>query len=198
MDSNSTVSVSGQTSDTETPNGQTPNPQGQTAQSGSQKTPIESLPADVQEYIKSLRKEAETANKQIKAQEQARKQADEQRMKEQGQYKELAEKHQTRVHELEPIAQSYSQLSARVRNQIESQIKDWPAELKAFDPGPDAPIESRLAWLEKSKPLLEKLQQQARSQLPGNSPNPRPATMTKAQEIDALGDQFRRTRGRLI
>jgi hypothetical protein len=187
---NNTSTPNGQTPNGTDLNGQTPNPQNQTV-SGSEKTPISSLPADVQDYIKRLRDEAEEANKQKKAEARAKQQAEEERLKQQGEFKQLAEQHAARVQELEPVATRYSQLSLLVASQIEAQIKDWPQEVKAFDPGNDAPVEERLAWIEKSRPLIEKLQQQARSSNPGNSPNPRPTAATRDDAVDGFMKQMR-------
>jgi hypothetical protein len=151
---------------------------------GTQKTSIESLPADIQDYIARLRTEAEEANKLRKAEARAKKEAEDARLVEQGQFKELAAKHALRVQELEPVATAYTQLATLIASQIESQVKDWPAEVKTFDPGKDAPIEARLAWVEKSQPLVAALTKQTSG---GNSPNPRPAgTPTKEEARDAM------------
>jgi len=164
------------------PQGQAPNSDGQAPNEtpNQQQAPLSR--ADLEEIVGKLR--AESADNRIKLkkyEEAARKQeadakaALDKQLKEQGQYKELAEQHEARVQELEPVAERYGQLAELVGQQIKTQIKDWPAEVKTFDPGEDAPIEQRLAWLEKSKPLIEKLQQQARATQPGNAPNPRPS-----------------------
>jgi len=178
MDKENNTAPNGQTPNNGTaPNGQTPNPQNQTV-SGSEKTSINSLPPDIQDYIKRLRKEADEANEKTRAEARAKQLAEETRLKEQGEFKALAEKHEARVRELEPVSERYNQLSVLIAGQIEAQVKDWPAEVRAFDPGPDASVEQRLSWLEKSKPLIEKLQMQARAQQPGNAPNPRPSQPT--------------------
>jgi hypothetical protein len=178
-------------SDTD-PQGQMPtSSQGQMPSDPQQKVPIESLPQAVQDYIKELRGQAAAARKEREAEARAKQQEAEQRLAEQGEFKKLAEQHAARVQELEPIASQYSQLAELVSGQIESQIKDWPNELKAFDPGKDAPIEQRLAWLEKSKPLLEKLMQQVRSQSPGNAPSPRPASPNGSKDVDELRTRYR-------
>lgn len=165
---------------TTTSHGQAPNEQ-QTPNS------IDALLAQ----IKELR--AENAKHRNKANEQANaaQAAEEARLKEQGAYKQLAEQHAARLKELEPVQERYSELSQLVAGQIEAQIKDWPAELKVFDPGTDAPIEQRLAWLEKSKPLIDKLTQQSRATSPGNGPNPRPVASTPD---DARNQQMQRLR----
>jgi DNA repair exonuclease SbcCD ATPase subunit len=138
---------------------------------------------DLQRQIKELRAENAKHRKKAQEQEATAQREVEQRLKEQGEYKQLAEQHEARVRELEPVNERYTNLSAQISKQIASETKDWPRELKAFDPGEDAPIEDRLAWMEKSRPLLQKLQDQARSGMPGNSPNPKPAgTTPEAQQ----------------
>lgn len=188
-----TVPPDGLTPNDGTPNGLTPNPQNLTT-SGSEKTPISSLPPDVQDYIKILRDEAEEAKKQRKAEARAKQQLEEARLKEQGEYKQLAEQHAHRVQELEPISERYHALSTQVALQIEAQVKDWPAEVKAFDPGNDAPVEERLAWIAKSRPLIDKLQMQARATNPGNVPNPRPAQpATRDDAVSGFMKQLRQS-----
>ena len=165
----------GQTPPSSDSPGQTPTPPMPT-QSGTQqqKTSIDSLPADIQDYIARLRAEAEEANRKSKAEARAKVAAEEQRLKEQGEFKALAEKHEARLRELEPQMESYTRLAQQLQAQIEQDIKAWPEEIKAFDPGSDVPIEQRLAWVQKSRPLLEKLQAQteAAKPVPGNRPNP--------------------------
>ncbi len=129
---------------------------------------------DLLKQIKELRKENAAARNKVKEQDDLNAANLESQLKEQGKYKELAEQHAERVKALEPINERYTTLSQLVSAQIETQIKDWPSEVKAFDPGADSSVEQRLAWLEKSKPLIEKLQLQARSTSPGNTPGPRP------------------------
>jgi hypothetical protein len=168
-----------------------PPAQGATSTSqGEQSTPTISIEA-LQQKITELERDNRNYRIQRKQQEEAAQKAEQQRLREQGEFQKLAEQHAARVQELEPVAQSYTQLAELVSGQIESQIKDWPAELKAFDPGKDAPIEQRLAWLEKSKPLLEKLQQQARSTQPGNAPSPRPAGTNPGKDVDELRMRYR-------
>jgi hypothetical protein len=195
MDNNTSTNVppDGQTPNGETPNGQTPTPQGQTPTGPQQQTPISSLPQDVQDYIKRLRDEAEEANKQKKAEVRAKQQEAEQRLKEQGEFKQLAEQQGVRIKELEPISERFTALSTLVAEQITAETKDWPAELKTFDPGPDAPVEQRLEWMKKSRPLIEKLQVQARTTSPGNSPGPRPVSSQQAsrQDVDELRQRYR-------
>lgn len=190
MANDNDITPNGQTPESVNP-GQTANPQGQTTNSGSDKTPIGSLPADIQDYIKRLRDEAEEANKLRKAEAKAKQQAEEARMKEQGEFKALAEKHEARVKELEPVASRYDALATLVTEQIDAEIKDWPATVKALDPGSDAGIETRLAWRNKARAIVADLQQQARSTQPGNAPSPRPASRNGSKDVDELRTRYR-------
>ena len=162
----------GQTPPGSDPQGQTPNPQSQTQSGTSQKTPIDSLPADIQDYIARLRSEAEEANKQKKAEAHAKQAALEARLREQGEFKQLAEKHEARVKELEPIQESYTRLAEQINAQIAAETKDWPTEVKSLVPDINVPVESRLEQVAKLRPLIAQLTQQARGQAPGNRPNP--------------------------
>lgn len=165
--------LGGQTPPHPDPSGQTPNPQTQTP-NGTQKTSIDTLPPDIQEYIARLRSEAEEANKKSKVEARAKQQAEETRLAEQGEFKKLAEQHETRVKELEPKVEQLTIISAKIRKQIQTATKDWPAEIKAFYPGDDAEVDALQDWYDRSQPILAKLQEQARGTQRGNSPNPPP------------------------
>jgi chromosome segregation ATPase len=187
----------GQTPQPGDPPGQTPPPQSQT-QSGQlltqqqQKTPISALPTDVQDYIRLLRDEAKTTREQLEARTQAEQQAEQERLKKQGEYQKLAEQHANRVKELEPLAQQLATLASLVKGQIDAQIKDWPDAIKTFDPGPDADVIARLAWMEKARPHVAPLVAQQRGQAPGNSPNPPPAGgNTSEQDVNELKRRIR-------
>jgi hypothetical protein len=164
-----------------TPNGQAPNgtdPQSQALNSNGQapqETSNDSTLKALQDQIAELRRENAAHRRKNKEQEESAQAALEQQLKEQGQYKTLAEKHEARVRELEPIVSRYDTLAGQVHSQIETQVKDWPPELKTLVPNRETPVDERLARVEQLKPLLEKLQLQARASQPGNAPNPRPS-----------------------
>lgn len=163
---------------------------------GATTPPSQGDQGDATEVLKAKIAELERDNRKYrterKQQDDAAAAAEQARLKEQGEFRALAEKHEARVKELEPVNERYGQLSGLVAQQIEAQIKDWPAEVKTFDPGPDAPIEQRLTWLEKSKPLIAKMNEQARGQQPGNSPNPRPATGEQSRDQQVKDFRSRR------
>src|SRR6266702_3268061 len=188
----------GQTPTTPPPTpGQTPPPsQSQTTPASGQsqqQTPITSLPPDIQDYIKRLRDEAEEANKAKRAEAKAKAEAEAARLKKQGEFEELAKQHEKRIQELEPIAESYTRLASTINTQIEAEIKDWPPEVKSLVPGSDVPVESRLEHMNRLRPLLEKLQVQARGTQPGNSPNPRPSGQTPDNVRDEYEKRLRVT-----
>lgn len=129
------------------------------------------------EIIKDLRKEQASNRQKIRgfesAQTQAekeRKESEAKRLKEAGEFKALYETSDARVKELEPLQGKYNRLSELMGKQLEETIKDWPAEVKTFDPGKDAGVEARMEWVNKSKPLVEKLV--GSPARPGNRPNP--------------------------
>ena len=187
--------------------GQTPPPsQSQTTPASGQsqqQTPITSLPPDIQDYIKRLRDEAEEANKAKRAEAKAKAEAEAARLKKQGEFEELAKQHEKRIQELEPIAESYTRLASTMNAQIETEIKDWPPEVKSLVPPQETvlsngerrvtPVEERLEHITRLRPLLEKLQVQARGTSPGNSPNPRPSGQTSDNVRDEYEKRLRTT-----
>jgi hypothetical protein len=182
---NNPLPAGGQTPPGGDPPGQTP-PQptpGQTPPAPQQKTSLNDLPQDIQDLVRGLRREAKESREALEAKIKAEEDAAQAILKKQGEFQQLAEKHEARVKELEPIASSYAALAEQVNAQIEAEIKDWPKEVTIFDPGHDAPIESRLEWRNKSRPLIDKLQTTARGALPGNRPNPTPGGQPSREEM---------------
>lgn len=163
------------------------------------RTLLSDLPTDIQEMIRALRKEAKDNREALEARARADAEAEQARLREAGQFKELAAQHEARVKELEPIAQRYTALTQLVQEQLEQEIKDWPAEVKTFDPGKDAPIEERLAWRNKSRPLMERLGQQARGAQPGMARNPPTGGQPTREDLIAANmADMRKERKRLL
>lgn len=185
----------GQTPPQGDPPGQTPPPQSQTqsGQQQQQRTSLDSLPPDIQDYLRTLRQEAKTYREQLEARQKQEQDAEQERLKKQGEFQQLAEKHATKVKELEPYVQRYNSLADQTKAFIDAQTKDWPEIIKDYDPGPDAPVEARIAWMNKSRPHAEKLAAQTRGQAPGNYPNPPPANSggTSEQDVNELRRRIR-------
>jgi len=179
--------------------GQTPTtPQGQTPNGQQQRTTMDSLPPDIQDYIRDLRKESENNRKALEAKVQAEKQAEEARLKEQGEFKALAEQRETQLKELEPVKVRYEQLSTLLADQIKAQVKDWPKEVKDLLPSDDTPIEVRYSQVQKLQSLAiqlaDKAQQQQRASLPGNTPGPRQANQEQSRDQQKQEFRIRRAK----
>src|SRR6266571_414167 len=155
--------------------GQTPTttPPGQTPAGG--RTSLSELPQDIQDLVRGLRREAKESREALEAKLRTEQDAEQQRLKQ----------HESRVKELEPIATRYNALAELVSEQIKAETKDWPASVKALDPGKDAPIEERMAWKNRAAAIVAELASQARGTLPGNRPNPTPQGQPSREELVA-------------
>lgn len=66
-----------------------------------------------------------------------------------------------RIKELEPLqskAEAADRYVTMLNAQVDAEIKDWPKEVKALDPGADN-LDARMDWLNKSRALAKALQQ---------------------------------------
>ena len=155
---------------------------GGTAGDGTQTTQepnkLENLPKWAQDLISGVKTELDgykTKEQQIAAE---KEQADKDRLTAEGKHKELADKYEGRVKELEPLVGTVERLTGHVNAGIEAEIKGWPEELKAFDPGKDN-LDARMVWVEKARALAAKLttaQSGKTGQMkPGNAGGPPPA-----------------------
>ncbi len=90
------------------------------------KTPIESLPQDVQEYIKSLRSEAEKTRKDAKQQLDEIRSGQQKQLEEQGNYKKLAEDRAAELAALKPFKDRTEALENVIRASNEARIKTIP------------------------------------------------------------------------
>ena len=162
----------GQAPGSSVPPGQAPNqtpPQAGGEQSQQQQSLSQE---DIQRVIADLRKENAAHRKKAKEQEEQAQVAEQERLRQAGEYKQLAEQHEKRVKELEPIQESYTRLAEQINAQIQAEVKDWPTEVKSLVPDTIVPVELRLEQVAKLRPLIAQLAQQARGQAPGNRPNP--------------------------
>jgi vacuolar-type H+-ATPase subunit I/STV1 len=151
--------------------GETPTPEGQ-APTGT-KPPDQSkwTLEDWKRFALDRDGAAKTANadaiekrKKLKALETEKEQTEAAKLKEAGEFKALYEQTEAKVKEFEPVVEENTFLRDYAMKQLEATIKDWPEEVKAFDPGKKAALQDRLDWLEKSKPLVAKLTSQQQQQ----------------------------------
>ncbi len=211
MLNNPLLTPGGQTPPGGDPPGQTPQQQqpgqtppttatpGQTPTSGQSRTSLNDLPQDIQDLVRGLRKEAKESREALEVIQRDAQTAADAKLKEQGEFKKLAEQHEARVKELEPIASRYAALSELVSEQIKTEMKEWPASVKALDPGKDASIETRLEWLTRARAIVADLNIQARGSLPGNRPNPPAQGQPSREDMIARNmAEMRKEKARLL
>lgn len=173
------------------------------SQAGNETPPTTVSPEELLRQIKELRQENANYRRKAKEQEEAANAAQALALAEQGKFKELAEQQATQLAALRSeaeqhtaLTQQHAALSALIASQLEEEIKDWPASVKALDPGKDAPIEQRLAWRTNAQAIVAEIQQQQHGQAPGNRPNPEPGTTPEEQQR-ALLDKMKRRYSRM-
>lgn len=94
------------------------------------KTPLTSLPPDVQQYIDDLRKEAETYRKEKKVAELAAKKAEEDTLANQQKWQELAEKRAQRIAELEPVALQLEEINTAFEATLTAKLEALPEDVR--------------------------------------------------------------------
>ena len=178
------------------PSGQEPNSKGQepneTPKPALSREALESIVAELRNENAENRIKLKKLEDEQKKREKAAKDQEEQQLREQNQFKELAEKYGAKVQELEPTVERYTALSTLLADQIKAQIKDWPKEVKDLLPSDDTPIESRYAQVQKLQAFVDKLNASTAPQTrPGNAPNPKPASPTPEGLQQRLENQLR-------
>lgn len=140
-----------------------PTPDGAIAQSGSAdantgKTPIDSLPADIQEYIRQLRKEAESAKDKAKAEKERLQQeasnAEKTRLAEQQEWQKLAERLQAEQEALKPKLSEAETYRAAVDSTVKARIAALPAQFRNLVPDFDNPLKT-MQWLDANASILQ-------------------------------------------
>ena len=119
---------------------------------------------------------------------QAERQAHEAALVEQAKWQELAEQRAAELAKLTPVAERVTALESLMSAQISARAAALPPALRELEPV-DAPIETRLAWLEKAHAAA---QQFAGAGVVGAGGNPRPA----ASAGRTLDDEKAALRGR--
>jgi DNA repair ATPase RecN len=125
--------------------------------------------------LREARNEAKNLRTRLKDFESSKEEADKQALAEQGKFKELHEKAEARVKELEPVAERYQQLNQLAVTRAQAEVKDWPKEVKDLLPsGENLDALAYLDAVEKFKPLATRLAQPPQGR-PGNPASPTPA-----------------------
>lgn len=175
---NSQAEQGGQQSQADTTNTTNTQSQADSSNTNSQKQEPKLTKEEFERLSKNLHEansEAKNLRTRLKALEVEKETTEANKLKEAGEFKTLYEQEQARVKEFEPVVEENSFLREYAMKQLEATIKDWPDEVKTFDPGKKAPLQDRLNWLEKSKPLVAKLQgQQLQQRQAGSFRSPTP------------------------
>lgn len=133
--------------------------------------------------------------------------AEEARLKAQQEWQLLAQKHESRVKELEPTLEQMGEAikarDALLLATVKAETKDWPAEAKALVPH-EADALAQMAAVDKARPLVAKLAEQASGAAgtqqgsqnwrpPGNTPGPRPAQEPNKSLVERELERLRAT-----
>lgn len=94
------------------------------------KTPLTSLPPDVQQYIDELRGEAEKYRKEKKAAEAAAAKAEEEKLTQNQEWQKLAEQRGKRIADLEPVAQQLDEIKAAFEATLTAKLEALPEDVR--------------------------------------------------------------------
>lgn len=127
----------------------------------------------LEKELKSVRNEAAGYRTKLKKQEETALEAETAKLKEQEQWKVLAERNEARVKELEPLQVKLTAYEARETARVAESIKDWPENLKALVEKAST-LEEKQAVLDSLKPTVDALAN--KPVVPGTGPGPKPAS----------------------
>jgi|GEM_PF-5296174 len=140
---------------------------------------IETLPEWAQKLIREVRGEAAAHRTALREAERAAKAAEEARLAEQGEYKQLAEDRAKRLAELEPAAQEVEVLRAKVEQfekatlaRIAAETAEWPEGLRAVVEKA-ASVDEKSGLVEHLRSAVAELAKAKGSGSPGNQADPK-------------------------
>jgi uncharacterized protein YhaN len=122
--------------------------------------------------IEELRKEAAANRTKVKTYEanqakaeKERQEAEQAKLKEQGQWQKLAEDSQAEMSKLKPVVEKYGEVTNRLLTRTREEIKGWPKEAKDLLPsGDEVDALDYLNAFDRIKPLAQKLMGQGQGQ----------------------------------
>ena len=153
---------------------------------------VEDLPDWAKREILDLRRESQAQRKARQEAEAAAAQAEEQRLADERKFEELADKRAAKIAELEPLAEKYAALAAKLSADLEAEIAKLPAEVQAMRPT-GADLDDLIEWTERARTLATKMQA---ANAAGAGPLPRPANgaarpaSNQAATISAMRSRF--------
>jgi hypothetical protein len=157
------------------------------------------------ERTREAAKEAETLRQRLAEIEATQQREADEKAAKDGEFEQLATKRAADLEkaksEATTLAEERDALLAKVqayedrdREVLKVGVKDLPDDLKAFDPGEDAPLDARMAWFEKARNIAGK---RTTDPTRGNGRSPEPANGrdAKADEAARLQSQRQALRG---
>lgn len=136
------------TQQTTTPEGaaETPSTNGTTA-TPVEKTDLASLPADVREYIESLRSEAKKHRLEKSDAEKARQREEAARLEADKQWEALANKYKDEIDAMRPRAERVDAMEQFIAEMAQKRLDALPKQYRSLDPKYDDPLKT-LQWLD--------------------------------------------------
>lgn len=127
-----------------------------TAPSGDDRKPRERrfTQAEVDDVVKA--RLAEEQNRAKTRETAAQRKTAEEALAKNQEWQTLAEQRGTELEQTKTRAETADRYAERLNTWVESEIKDWPKEVTALDPGKDR-LEDRLTWIEQARPLAQRL-----------------------------------------
>lgn len=151
-----------------------------------EKTDSPMIPKERFDEVNSRMKEYE---KKLQAQEKALKEAQEARLKEKEDYKQLYEQTTAELSELKPLAEQVETYKETMERLFESQVADIPEEMRSLIPD-ELSVKQKLDWIARNKNLLLKPVAPnigAGSRGSGASPKTRELTPDEKQVAETFG-----------
>jgi len=136
--------------DAQQPGGET---QPETTQS-SGRTEISALPADIQDYIRTLRKEAEDNRKALKQFETEQQQRQAAELEQQQKFKELADQRAQQISELQPYQERAQQMEQTLQAVLDAQLSELSTAAQNAVKAIPGGAQAQLDWLAANRALI--------------------------------------------
>ncbi len=161
------------------------------------KRPISDFPAEIQEYIRDLRRENRKAHDDRKSAEQKRQQEEQARLEADKQWETLAGQYKKQLDELTPRAERVDTVDQLLKDMAQTRITGLPKQFQKLVPEYDDPLKT-LAWLDANASTLSApVPPNLDAGLQGDGGNPNTAVaklsadeLTLAQQAGMTPEQF--------
>lgn len=166
--------------------GSTPTPDA--ASQDDSKPDLTTLPKYWQDHIKDLRTENKAKREAAQQAEREAKEKQDADLAARQEWEKLAKSREQEILTLKPKAEEAAELGELLTAQINKEIEKWPEEVKATAPDGEVSALEMVKWLDKTRPLAQKLmnvQTEKQSAPGGNSPGPKPQSALGGNQSQA-------------